>query len=749
MPFSMPLIISSRTVVLERSDLFALPIIDLIVIALYFSLVIAIGIWSARRIQNQEDYFLAGRRFGKFIQTFAAFGQGTSADNAVGVTTTTFTNGIAGIWSSLLYLFATPLYWMVMPWMRRLRLLTLGDFFEERYGSKWMAGVYAVIGSIGMMTIISVGFAAMTKTIVALTPKSIDVLTIAERTEYEQAQELDHLKGQDFQSLTEQQKPRLQELTLLRPRKLFSHMNPDVLIWIVCGVVLIYAVAGGLEAAFLTDALQGIFIIILSVLLFPFAWAKINTLYGGSSVLDALSTVHSQLPESFFEIFGSPAAVDFTWYYIAALTFMATLNVVIQPNSLVATGSAKGEYECRFGFVMGSYMKRVCTILWGFFALSAVVLYHDRVDNPDLVWGYATLDLLGPLNMGLVGLMTACLMAALMSTADCLMITGSSLLTHNIYRPLVPNRSERHYVVVGRLIGAGVVIGGALIATQFDTILQLLKLWWELNVMVAASFWLGMKWRRANKVGAWSSILVTSLLFFLLPLLLVAIYPSLRTSPSLLKITDAKTIERTYTAHEMDVAERQKEITAWQQLPPAQQAQSPCPAVLTVGDSFTQTYQQPGRSIVWTRGVKQDAQGQSFGSGMLSLELVILDALGCNLQKNPYALNETIRILIRTIVPFLILIVVALLTKPDETARLDHFYAKMKTPVLTDVKADANALALAWANPRALESRKLFPNSSWEFHKWTRTDMVGFLISCLAAVGVILLLMLVVGLGRT
>jgi SSS family solute:Na+ symporter len=250
----MPLIISSRTVVLERSDLFALPIIDLIVIALYFSLVIAIGIRSARRIQNQEDYFLAGRRFGKFIQTFAAFGQGTSADNAVGVTTTTFTNGIAGIWSSLLYLFATPLYWMVMPWMRRLRLLTLGDFFEKRYGSKPMAGVYAVIGSIGMMTIISVGFAAMTKTVVALTPKSIDVLTIAEQTEYEQAQELDHLKAQDFQSLTEQQKTRLRELTLLKPRKLFSHMNPDVLIWIVCGVVLIYAVAGGLEAAFLTDA---------------------------------------------------------------------------------------------------------------------------------------------------------------------------------------------------------------------------------------------------------------------------------------------------------------------------------------------------------------------------------------------------------------------------------------------------------------------------------------------------------------
>ena len=310
-----------------------------------------------------------------------------------------------------------------MPWMRRLRLITLGDFFEERYGSKLMAGVYAVIGSIGMMTIISVGFAAMTKTVVALTPKSAEQYTIEEKQEYEQAVALEQLQARHYDSLSQQEIQQLEQLRLQKPRKMFFHLNPDVLIWIVCGIVLIYAVAGGLEAAFLTDTLQGIFIIILTLILFPFAFSKINAVFGGSGVMDAMRTMHAQLPRSYMEIFGSPVTQDFTWYYIAALTMMVTVNVVIQPNSLVATGSAKGEYECRFGFVTGSYMKRFCTVLWGFFALLAVVLYHDKVHNPDLVWGYATLDLLGSLNMGLVGLMIACLMAALMSTADCLMIT--------------------------------------------------------------------------------------------------------------------------------------------------------------------------------------------------------------------------------------------------------------------------------------------------------------------------------------
>lgn len=309
--------------------MFGLQLIDIIVIVVYFALIIGIGLWAMRRIRNQEDYFLAGRRFGKFIQTFAAFGQGTSADNAVGVTTTTYTNGIAGVWSSLLYLFATPMYWMVMPWMRRLRLLTLGDFFEERYGSKMMAGVYALIGSFCMMTVISVGFSAMTKTIVALVPKNMEELTSVERVEYEKAQELEGLREQDFKTLTPAQQQRLQELSLQKPRKMFSHINPDILIWIVCGVVMLYAVAGGLQAAFLTDTLQGIFIIILTLLLFPFGWSRINSMFGGSGPLDALRNVHTQLPESHFEIFGSPATMDFTWYYIAALTFMVTINVVI------------------------------------------------------------------------------------------------------------------------------------------------------------------------------------------------------------------------------------------------------------------------------------------------------------------------------------------------------------------------------------------------------------------------------------
>lgn len=754
--------------------MFGLPLVDLLVIALYFAVVISIGVWSSRRIKDQEDYFLAGRAFGKLVQTFAAFGQGTSADNAVGVTTATFTNGASGMWASLLYLFATPVYWLVTPWMRRLRLLTTGDFFQERYGSRWMAAVYAVIGSVSMMAFIAVGFAAMTATIVAMTPLDAQELSPTQQTQYGEAYQ-DHLRLNELtaetatvltldeflerdrlaetpvESLAESEHARRHYLAGKRPARAFSHIDPTVLIWIVCLVVAIYAVSGGLEAAFLTDMLQGLFIILLSIILIPFAWSEINNRFGGYSWMDALGTIHSRLPSSFFEVFGSPNAIDFTWYYIIAISIMSTFNVVVQPNVLVATGSAKDEYTARYGFTVGNFIKRGCTVLWGVFGLAAVVLYAGRVHHSDLVWGYATVDLLGPLNLGLVGLMIACLMAALMSSADCFMLTSSSLLTHNLYRLAAPDRTERHYVGAGRVFGALVLVGSVLIATAFDTILQLLKFIWEWNVLVAPAFWVGMKWRRANRFGAWMSIITAGLLFFIVPGALVLAMPQLRTNAYLLKATDPQPLVRTYVASAGDVATRRAEIEQWERRAAEEQAQVPEPEPLEVGQRFIQEFRQPRKAVFWTMGIRMvrqpDGESVPAGAGQLNLELVALDWLGVELSRNSYALNETIRILIRMILPFAILFGCTYLTPPDDPAMLDRFFAKMRTKVHRDREEDARQLALSLEDPDRLREQLLFPNSQWEFLKWGREDWGGFLLSVLAALAILVVMWWLVMLG--
>ena len=750
--------------------MFGLPLLDVGVIVAYFAVIIAIGAWCSRRIKTEEDYFLAGRGFGKLIQTFATFGQGTSADNAVGVTTTTYVNGASGIWSSMLYLFATPFYWLICPWLRRLRLLTMGDFFLERYGSARMAGTYAVIGSIGMMAFIALGFKAMTTTIVAITPKAAVEFnesdratydravavhrkeaelkgTLAVALTYEELVELEMLERVAVESPETMDGARLAELRTRAPGRLISHLSEGVLIWLVCLIVLVYAVAGGLEAAFLTDMLQGVFIILLSVILIPFAWSQINAMHGGSGMMDALGTIHARLPEASFDIFGSPHSVDFTWYYILAVSVMATVTVLLQPNGFVANASARDEYAARYGFTVGSFLKRVCTVFWGVFGLAAIVLYSHKVHNSDLVWGYASRDLLGPLNLGLVGLMIAALMAALMSTADCMMLACSSLLTHNLYEPLFPGRGARHYIWAGRAFGAIVLVGSVLIATRFDTILSLMKFIWEFNVMLAPAFWLGMKWRRANRAGAWASIVLAGMSFLVLPFAVPWAMPQLRATPSLLKMTAPEPLTRIYTAREADVIRREGEIAAWENLSDPERPGRKRPEALTLDEPFTENYRPESKSIFWTQGVKPDENGEVTGQGGLTLELVLLDRLGVDLVKNPYALNETIRIMIRTIVPFLIMSLFVFATRPDDRDRVARFYAKMRTKVNADPDKDRQELARSMEDVDRHRDRLLFPNSQWEFYRWHREDTAGFFLAVLAVGGILVLMATLVSLG--
>ena len=58
--------------------MFGLHVIDIIVIVAYFAMLLVIGYRDMKRIRNQEDYFLGGRRFGRWIQMFAGFGQATT-----------------------------------------------------------------------------------------------------------------------------------------------------------------------------------------------------------------------------------------------------------------------------------------------------------------------------------------------------------------------------------------------------------------------------------------------------------------------------------------------------------------------------------------------------------------------------------------------------------------------------------------------------------------------------------------------
>ncbi|HOF89211.1 MAG TPA: sodium:solute symporter family protein, partial [Armatimonadota bacterium] len=131
------------------------------VVTLYFVATLYVGLVAGRKVKTREDFFMGGRKFGKWIQTFAMFGQATSAENAVSATTMVATGGAAGMGANLLgQLLYMPVLWITAPWYRRLRLLTLADFFETRYQSRGIAVTYALVSATFFMIAAGMGFAA-------------------------------------------------------------------------------------------------------------------------------------------------------------------------------------------------------------------------------------------------------------------------------------------------------------------------------------------------------------------------------------------------------------------------------------------------------------------------------------------------------------------------------------------------------------------------------------------------------------
>ena len=728
--------------------MFGLTQADLIVIVLYIGVMIGIGYWSMKRIKSQEDFFMGGRAFGKVLQVFAMFGSGTSTDSPVGTARNTFVGGLSGIWTVLNYLFCTPFYWFIGLWYRRYRMMTMGDFFEERYQSRSMAGMYAIFGLFFFIVWLSVGFSAASKTILALTPKPAQELTVEESRELGMFTRMQELEGRDYTLLTGEEKQELAGLRELGPRGKYSYLSGPMVIVFIGLVVLIYSWAGGLTAAYLTDFIQGIFIILLSFILIPFGLHQISARFGGAGMMDGFRIMHQKVPEEFFDILGSPYASDFTWYYLLAVTTINLVGIVVQPHMIVVGGgSARDELSARVGIMVGNFIKRFLTIAWTLTGLLALTLYAREIADPDLVWGHATLDLLGPVGLGLVGLMIVALMAALMSSASCYILVASSLLVRNLYRWIKPEQQESHYVFVGRLCSGLAIAGGVFFSIYYYDVFDQLKVAWELPVIFAATVWVAMFWRRASTSAAWISITTSAVLFFIIPILLPVANPSLRVNEKYLAMTRPQEIVRKYEAKEFDVWSRQQQIEQWKELDAAGLAETPQPKPLALGEPIEITTKPPAKSIYWTKGIKAQNGGSRSGQGFFNVEMAFLSWCGMDLASLPNPMIETLRLPFRIILPILLMVILSLFTGAVDRTVLDRFYARMKTPVNPDPEKDRTEVELSYANPTRFDHVKLFPNSQFEFTRWNKEDTYGFLLGILGTILVIALTLFVAGIG--
>ena len=693
-------------------QIFGMNALDLGIIFLYLVVILWLGRRSQRRTKDTADFYIAGRRLGKFYQFFLNFGHATNADQAVAVAREVYRQGIGGMWIQYLVLFLTPFYWFTSSFYRRVRLVTLGDFFTERFRSRFLGAAFAAFTLVMAVIGGGVGFMVAGKTVEALTPKPVEMYTAAERQSVEMFREYQALKQKPAGGLSAPEKARYDELNDRfkkgELRSFISYVNPLVIYFVFGLIVAVYTMMGGFIAAAFTDVIQGFLILIFSILLIPLALARIGGFAG----------LHAHVPDFMFNLFGSVTTSEYAWYTILAMVLANLVSIVASAPMMQTASAARNENAARFGMIIGMFFKRFLMIFWALAGLLAYGLFKGQLHDPDLIWGYMTLHLLFP---GAVGLMLAGILAANMSTLSAASVTYSALFIRNLYQPFVRPRSERHLLSVGRAVIAVILAGGIGAAVFVGNLLDLFKYFISMPAVFGAAIWLGFTWRRLTKAAVIVQIFVCFAIYAVIPNVFQS-WGWARTNPAFLRETEPQVVMITTQALEEDVAAGR---------------------AAAVGDEIMKTHRVEPASIFFEKVARihpEDPASAKIGLGRFEAEIWVLSWFGIDFSRFTKAQLVAARFFFDALFPFILLFVLSALSRPVAKGHLDSFFAKVHTPVHPSPEDDDRAVREARAHPERIERRKIWPGSSWELMRPGRVDILGF-GGTWVLVGVILLLL--------
>ena len=249
--------------------------VDWLVIGIYLAGITMLGSWAAKRVTSSTTFFIGERKFGKLLMMFFTFGSGTHSDQAVIVSAKTYRSGASGIWYQWLWLFVTPFFWLLAPLFRRMRAVTTADFFYARYG-RGVSVLYALIGTLQLMVNIGLMLKGSSAMITAVSGGKID---------------------------------------------------PNIAIWVMTAMFVVYGICGGLTAAVFTDFVQGLLTIVLSFMLLPAVLSAVGGISGLREIIP---------DQTMFKIV---APGEITAFYVAVISINALIGWVTMPHSMAMSAA--------------------------------------------------------------------------------------------------------------------------------------------------------------------------------------------------------------------------------------------------------------------------------------------------------------------------------------------------------------------------------------------------------------------------
>jgi SSS family solute:Na+ symporter len=430
--------------------------VDLVIIGVYFAIVFGIGFYFSKKGRTSEDYFLASRNIGWFAIGASLFVSNISTEHFIGLAGSGATSGLAvGHFEWLACLMLLLLGWVFVPFYLRSNVFTMPEFLERRFNRN--CATY--LASISVIAYI------FTKISVHL---------------YAAAIVLERVVG-------------------------WSPLTAAVILVVATGI---YTIAGGLAAVIYTDLVQTLILL---------AGAIALTLIGLDKV-GGFAGLRAAVPADFFHMIKPATDSEFPWTGIffgapiLGIWYWCTDQVIVQ-----RVLSAKDEGHAKAGTIFAGFLKVLPVFVLVLPGLIAFALYpqlfhvvNGKVTNGDIAYPTMIVNLLPP---GLVGLMIAALLAALMGAMSSVFNSASTMVTLDFYKKFRPAATESQLVFFGRVATGIMVLLGLLwvpfihlLSAQLYIYLQSVQAY--ISPPIAVCFIFGILWPRLNGQGAISSLLV-------------------------------------------------------------------------------------------------------------------------------------------------------------------------------------------------------------------------------------------------
>lgn len=297
--------------------------------------------------------------------------------------------------------------------------------------------------------------------------------------------------------------------TLYAGGVLIQLIFPQFALWEIIAILAVvaglYTISGGLSAVVYTDAIQAIILIFGSILITYFAW---NASGGFAEVMKITDKTH-------FDIIKSSSDPELPWpglagVFLLGFYFWGT-NQYITQRALASKTTSEGQW----GSMFAGLLKISILFIMIFPGVFARVLYPE-MEEVDKLYPTMLFDLLPT---GILGLVLAGFIAALMSSIDSGLNSVSTLVTMDFITKIKPDWDQKQLMKVGRWVTFIVMIIATAWAPQ---IIHFEKLWDYLQQALSwfcppiiALFMVGLFWRGANKTGALWAIIVGSVISIL------------------------------------------------------------------------------------------------------------------------------------------------------------------------------------------------------------------------------------------